>query len=367
MEFLLVDDDWIARQSLSNIVRGINGATAVLESEDGEQAWEMLQAGLRPALCCCDVLMPRLDGLGFLQRVRDHPVLRHMPVVLVSSASSPDTVRTGIERGAAGYILKPFLAQQTRATLARVLVESLATQAERVPTTLRRLGIGSAQLLGLLERFLADAREARASAGDTERLRRLHGSALRLGQWRCAGLLRELLDAGRDDAVHLSVLDEVAGLVERQMRRAEDHPKAGRRVPAEQLGVLPLPTALAWPSPMPEPPTIDDVEAYQRDTPVLYFGGATTVFRNARCMFLDQAPADLRAIGEAASRGDVDAARRIAHKLQGSAGTVGAAMLARLCKLLATGVREPGADWIAQAQSALDAYRAASTVVAATA
>lgn len=370
MEFLLVDDDWIARQSLSNIVRGINGAGGVVECADGLEAWDLLQAGLRPALCCCDVLMPRLDGLGFLRRVREHPVLRHMPVVLISSASSLETVRSGLAAGAAGYILKPFLAQQTRATLVRVLVESLATEAERVPTTLRRLGIDTAQLLALLDRLRDDALEARTRAGDEDLLRRLLGSALRLGQWRSAGLLRELLDGSCDDErLALQVLDEVASLVERQRRIAVSPPRT-RRAPADDAGTRPPLAATPWPSPasvLPDEQPLVDGDAYQRDTPALYFGGAMSVFQNARCMFLDQAPDDLRAIAEAAARGELASARHMAHKLQGSASTVGAARLAKLCALLAAGARDPDAGWMAHALAALDAYRAASIAAVAAA
>ncbi|WP_427911947.1 response regulator [Ramlibacter sp. MMS24-I3-19] len=365
MEFLLVDDDWIARQSLANIVRGIDGAGEVLQAEDGEQTWDMLQAGLRPVLCCCDIRMPRLDGLGFLQRVRSQPLLRHLPVVLITAASDIETVRSALQAGADGYILKPFLAQQTRATLVRVLVERLATEAEPVGATLRRLDIDREQLLDLLDGFRADALEARIGAADPKQLRRLHGKALRLGQWRSAGLLRDLLDEDPAGGLRLQVLDEIAGLARRQQRMANAGPE---RVHAtERTGFLPQP-ALPWLWPAPQVPRLPgtcDPEPYRPETLLLQFDGVVAMFRKARCMFLDQAPSELRAIGDAASRGDAHSARQLAHKLQGSAGIVGAALLAWLCELIAAGTREPGAEWVAHAQAALDAYRAASVAGAA--
>jgi two-component system chemotaxis response regulator CheY len=208
--------------ALSNIVLGVEGVTGALEAEDGEQAWDLLQAGLRPALCCFDIRMPRLDGLGLLQRMRAHVVLRHTPVVLVSAASDRETVQTAIEGGAAGYILKPFLAPRTRATLARVLRERLAAEAEPVQSTRRRLALDGPRVLQLLDRLRQDVLGARETvAGDSAEaaglLQRLHGGAAQLGLWRGASLLQDALDPARADAgLRGQVLDEVVRLVDQQ-------------------------------------------------------------------------------------------------------------------------------------------------------
>lgn len=222
MNILLVDDDQIARLSLANIVSGIAGVATAPQAQDGEQAWALLQAGMRPTLCCCDIRMPNLDGLGLLQRIRAHPVLRHIPVVLISSASDRETVQAAISGGVAGYILKPFLAQQTRATLERVLRERLATDAEPVHATRRRLALDDAQLAGMLDKLHLDAIGARQAADDAapmERVERLHSGALLLGLWRSATLLHEAIGAAAGDATLRSqVLDEVARLVQLQRR-----------------------------------------------------------------------------------------------------------------------------------------------------
>jgi two-component system, chemotaxis family, chemotaxis protein CheY len=220
VKVLLVDDDQIARMSLSNIVSGMPGVAGVVEAEDGEQAWALLAAGLRPALCCCDIRMPRLDGLGLLQRVRGHRVLRHLPMVLISSASDRETVQTAIAGGVAGYILKPFLAAQTRSTLQRVLCDRQATESEPVHVTRRRLGLDGEQLRGLL-RDLQDAAAAahpRRTRGGTStgQLRPLHDAAVQLGLWRGAGLLAEAMK-DPDPVLHDQVLDELTRLVDVQL------------------------------------------------------------------------------------------------------------------------------------------------------
>ncbi|TFZ08385.1 response regulator transcription factor [Ramlibacter humi] len=220
MNILIVDDDEIARMSLANILHGL-GQVAL--AEDGEEAWEKLQGGLRPEVCCCDINMPRLDGLGLMQRVRAHPVLHDLPFVLISAASDRQTVQNAIAGGVAGYILKPYLAVQTRTLVERVLRERRASESENVLVTRRRLAIGADQLGGLLGKLRDDAAEcaaALAAGGDTDaRLQRLYSGTLVLGLWRGTALLKDLLSRGPAGAARAKLtLDELLRLVERQLR-----------------------------------------------------------------------------------------------------------------------------------------------------
>ena len=221
-KILIVDDDEIARMALTNSVRGLPGVADIVEAADGEQAWSLLDAGLRPALCCGDIMMPRLDGLGLLQRTRAHPVLRDLPMVLISSASDRETVNSAISGGVSGYILKPFLAVQTRATLDRVLRERCATEAEQVQATRRRLALEPEQLGGMLNGLLKDlaacqlAMQANADEVQSQ-LRRLYAGVLDMGLWRGATLLNDLLGAGTPPASGTLVIEEVTRLVDNRL------------------------------------------------------------------------------------------------------------------------------------------------------
>lgn len=75
---------------------------------DGEEAWEMIQAG-RPDLLITDFQMPRLDGLGLIRRVRENPATRDLPVLMLTAKGfelSPD--RLAEEWDVIGVIAKPF-------------------------------------------------------------------------------------------------------------------------------------------------------------------------------------------------------------------------------------------------------------------
>jgi CheY-like chemotaxis protein len=62
----------------------------------------------RPDLILLDVVLPDADGFDILMRVRAHPVLKDVPVVMLTGKATREAVLKGIAAGADGYITKPF-------------------------------------------------------------------------------------------------------------------------------------------------------------------------------------------------------------------------------------------------------------------
>lgn len=60
-----------------------------------------------PDLMLLDLNMPRLDGLGVLATVRQTPELRHLPIVVITTASDPDTHDAATALGANAVVTKP--------------------------------------------------------------------------------------------------------------------------------------------------------------------------------------------------------------------------------------------------------------------
>jgi CheY-like chemotaxis protein len=92
---MLIDDDEDVRTTMSELLTTRGYST--LEAENGKQAIEVLTKAARlPMLMILDMAMPVLDGRGFLRlRARD-PILREIPVFVVS-ASEPPILLEGIE------------------------------------------------------------------------------------------------------------------------------------------------------------------------------------------------------------------------------------------------------------------------------
>ena len=103
---ILVVDDSITTRTLE---RGILEAAgyAVRLSVDGLAGLDRLRA--EPGeidLVVADVEMPRMDGFGLLAAIRNDPALRGIPVVMMTSRSSPDDIERGLELGANAYCIK---------------------------------------------------------------------------------------------------------------------------------------------------------------------------------------------------------------------------------------------------------------------
>jgi len=129
MKALVIEDDPIARLLLKRLLTRFFPHN-VLEAADGETGWRIVEAE-RPAVIFCDIYIPELTGVEFLQRLRAHPELSHTPVIAISVARDPDLVRRLVELGVADYLLKPIPLEATVKRLEKLLPPMLAAAEAR--------------------------------------------------------------------------------------------------------------------------------------------------------------------------------------------------------------------------------------------
>jgi two-component system chemotaxis response regulator CheY len=213
MKVLVVDDDVVSRMVLMHLVDAC-GTFEILEAEDGEDAWRQLAAGLRPAICFCDLRMPRLSGMELLQRVKGDAAFEGMPFVMVTSATDSATVDQAVALGADGYLVKPFQHEQVLTYMAPFVLppepDAASAEAETAQATMARLGITGERLLIYLGGFQAQLTTASTEIaallanGDHDsaqlRLDRLHAGCLTLGLNGAAASLRSFADGEIDPA-----------------------------------------------------------------------------------------------------------------------------------------------------------------------
>jgi len=220
MNVLVVDDDVVARMMLMHLVDSC-GSHAIVEADDGADAWRQLEAGLRPDIVFCDLRMPHLSGLELLQRVRHDPVLAALPFVLVSAASDSATMDEAAQAGASGYIVKPFRHDDVRVQFERLFPPADANDANDVndeapDAVVRRLGIDVERLRLYLDGLARQLQAAQAGVAEgaegAEQLARLRAGCSMLGLHGAAEALgRAPLAAG---------LAQAQAAVMRQIERA---------------------------------------------------------------------------------------------------------------------------------------------------
>lgn len=104
---LVVEDS----PEMNDYITGIfNHGYRVLRAYDGQEAIDMLSKNM-PDIIVSDVMMPKLDGLAMLAKIRDDVKTSHIPVVLLTAKTDENDHTDGYLHGADAYIDKPFNAK----------------------------------------------------------------------------------------------------------------------------------------------------------------------------------------------------------------------------------------------------------------
>jgi len=162
---LIVDDEPLNLEILSEYFDGQGYRLSM--AENGEVAWALLQQHPDVDLVLLDRMMPGIDGVELLKRVKADPLLKSIPVIMQTAASAPEQVREGLLAGALYYLTKPYerdsLLSIVRAALAdgstrRDLQQRLRehTHALRLMES-ARFSLSTLDEVGCLAVFLAQA------------------------------------------------------------------------------------------------------------------------------------------------------------------------------------------------------------------
>lgn len=104
LSVLIADDNEVLAKELFNHINIQRDMSAVAVAADGEEAWSLILE-TNPDIVILDMVMPKLDGMGVLKRIRE---LSQKPTVIAYSVSALQrTVETAVSLGADYYLLKP--------------------------------------------------------------------------------------------------------------------------------------------------------------------------------------------------------------------------------------------------------------------
>jgi DNA-binding NarL/FixJ family response regulator len=181
---LLVDDHGVVRRGLRGYLELLDDIEVVGEAEDGLRGVE-LAAELEPDVILMDVVMPKLDGIGAISRIK--AAQPGIQIVALTSFIEEEKVLAALENGASGFILKDAEADDVAAAIraahndevhldpaaARILATGMRNRKDTQPTeplTERELEVLSLVGHGRSNKEIATA------LGITERTARTHVS-----------------------------------------------------------------------------------------------------------------------------------------------------------------------------------------------
>ena len=125
---LVVDDEPIGREMMAENLT--YEGYLVVEADSGEAAWDLIDA--EPArfhVILLDRLMPDMDGIDVLRRMKARPETMHLPVIMQTGMTADSEVLEGLKAGAYYYLTKPFAADTLLAIVAAAARDYYSRQA----------------------------------------------------------------------------------------------------------------------------------------------------------------------------------------------------------------------------------------------
>jgi two-component system chemotaxis response regulator CheY len=120
-DVLVVDDSAAIRKILTRVLRQTGMAIQTIhEAGDGQDALALMEQH-RIDLVLSDINMPKMDGLQLLGALKASPQWRNIPVVMITTEGGETKVADAVRLGAAGYVRKPFTADQIKEKLVGLL------------------------------------------------------------------------------------------------------------------------------------------------------------------------------------------------------------------------------------------------------
>jgi len=142
----------------------------IVVAEDGEQALAKVAETL-PDLVLLDIMMPKIDGLEVVRRLKADPTMPFIPVILVTAKANQKDVVAGLDAGGDDYLTKPIdhgaLVARVRAMLRIKALHDEVQMLNRGLETKVQAQVEELERVGRLRRFLApQLAQAIVSAGD---------------------------------------------------------------------------------------------------------------------------------------------------------------------------------------------------------
>jgi CheY-like chemotaxis protein len=120
--FLVVDDSTLHHKMYDlAFSRGALAGSTVYHAMNGREGYDLIKAHPELSLVFLDINMPEMNGLELLERRRKENLHPHIPIVIVSTESTPADQERGRAAGAWDYLPKPFQPEDIERVISRAV------------------------------------------------------------------------------------------------------------------------------------------------------------------------------------------------------------------------------------------------------
>ena len=122
LKILFIEDDTIEIIKFNRVVSALGLTHQIIEANNGEKALAFLESNENlPDIILLDLNMPKLNGIEFLTILKDKSLLKHIPVIILTTSSNFKDVKECYKIGIAGYVLKPLKYEDYASTVQKIL------------------------------------------------------------------------------------------------------------------------------------------------------------------------------------------------------------------------------------------------------
>ncbi|MDP3770003.1 MAG: response regulator [Candidatus Sungbacteria bacterium] len=100
---VLIEDDPIILKVLSDVLT--DAGYTIWKAVDGDEGVEMVKSK-KPDLILLNIMLPKKDGIEVLREIKGDPMLRHIPVFMLTALEDPKRLADSIALGAESYMVK---------------------------------------------------------------------------------------------------------------------------------------------------------------------------------------------------------------------------------------------------------------------
>jgi DNA-binding response OmpR family regulator len=183
---LIIDDDAEVADSIGMFLEG-KGYQVQKAYDVTEETFDLIVKD-PPDLIILDIVLPTMDGIDALKRLKSTPSTRNIPVIICSVVRRKQRVVEGLDAGAADYLTKPFEVEELFARVESVLIAHTLGEQTRENENLETLRQLAATVADEIQGPLAEIRRhvesllASPNMADTENNRLVESVALSVDQ-----------------------------------------------------------------------------------------------------------------------------------------------------------------------------------------